>query len=214
MIGFIKEWVLNIVTLVLFIVIIETLVPSGRMRKYASLVTGFILIMAIINPFLKPLGSKIDLTDIQIHNSSYIDKLEIEKDGKLLKKQQMKQIVEIYRKKIVGQLEQGAKNTKGVTGAKADVIINEDYNSANFGEIKRAYLEVCVEEKDEEIKPVAEIEKIKIIAQDSTTESTSNNTSANNQGKIDPSIKKLLEDRLASIFNIDRNNIVISMLRD
>jgi stage III sporulation protein AF len=205
MITFIKDWVLNIVTLVLFIVLIEIFVPSGRMRKYASLVTGFVLIIAIINPFLKLLGNKINLVDIQTVNSNFIDKAEIETNSKLLKDNQMKQIVEVYRKKIITQLEQSAKDTKGVVEAKADVIINEDYNSANFGEIKRAYLEINPDTENEGIKPVANVDKVNI--------GTGVDSKIADDEQLDPVIKKQLEDRIGNLFSIDQNSIVISRLK-
>ena len=205
MIGFIKEWVLNIVTLVLFIVIIEMLVPSGRMKKYAGLVTGFVLIIAIINPFVGLLGGKVNLTDSLTANSGFIDRAEIRKDSSLLEEQQMKQIVEVYRKKIIGQLEQSALDTKGVTGAKADVIINEDYNSENFGEIKRAFLQIEVNGDKEGIRPVSKVEKVRIDAEADTPEPL---------GKPDPALVKLLEDRISSLYGVDRSNIVISDMKE
>ena len=205
MIGFIKDWVLNIVTLVLFIVIIEMLVPSGRMKKYAGLVTGFVLIIAIINPFLGLLGGKVNLTDSLAASSGFLDRAEIKKDSSLLEEQQMKQIVEVYRKKIIGQLEQSAMDTKGVTGAKADVIINEDYNSDNFGEIKRAFLQIGVNGEKDEIRPVSKVEKVRIDTAAETPEP---------HGKPDPALVKLLEDRISSLYGVDRSNIVISDMKE
>lgn len=205
MVGFIKDWVLNIVTLVLFIVLIEMLVPSGRMKKYAGLVTGFILIIAIINPFLGLLGGKVNLMDSLTTNSNFLDKAEIKKDSSLLEEQQIKQIVEVYRKKITEQLEQSALETNGVTGAKADVIINEDYNSEKFGEIKRAYLEIGENGDKEGIKPVAKVEKVR----------TDTGSVAEKEGdKPDPAIVRQLEGKISSLYGVDRSNIVISKLKE
>jgi stage III sporulation protein AF len=49
---FLKEWILNIVTLSIFIILIEILIPSGKIKKVVNLVTGFILVIALINPIL------------------------------------------------------------------------------------------------------------------------------------------------------------------
>lgn len=201
MINFLKDWIMNITVLVLFIVLIEMLMPSGRMKKYAGLVTGIILIIAIINPFLKLVGSKVDLSDIQAVNGNEIDRLEIEKNSKLLEGEQMRQITEVYRKKIIKQLEDNALKSKEVAEARGDVIINEDYNSASFGEIKRAYLEITLKGENTGIKPVAKVERIK-IGEGGTKEEES--------ASLDPMLKKQLEDRIAGLFNIDKENIIIS----
>jgi stage III sporulation protein AF len=201
MVNFMKDWVLNIITLVLFIVMIEILLPSGKMKKYVNLVTGFILIIAIINPFLKLLGNKVSLADTQLSDSNYIDRLEIEKDSKLLKQEQMKQITEVYRKKIIKQLEQSAMDMEGIADAKADVIINEDYNSGTFGEIKRAYLEISLKSGDNVIKPVEKVQQVKIGNMNSVSK---------DEKKLDPVIKNKLEDKIVKLFNVDKENIVIS----
>lgn len=208
MVAFIKDWVLNIVTLVLFIVIIEMLVPSGRMKKYAGLVTGFVLIIAIINPFVGLLGGKVNLADSLASGAGFLDRAEIKKDSSLLEEQQMKQIVEVYRKKIIGRLEQSALDTEGVTGAKADVIINEDYNSGNFGEIKRAFLQIEVNGDKNSIKPVSKVEKVRIGDEAGTT------VPPESPGKPGPALVRLLEDRIGSLYGVDRSNIVISEIKE
>jgi len=202
MIGFIRDWILNIVTLVLFIVLVEMLVPTGKMKKYVSLITGIVLVIAIISPFLEIFGSKFELTDLQTANSNFLDRKEIEKDGKILEEEQMKQITDVYRKKLISQIEDGAKSVEGITGAKADIIINEDYNSGDFGEIKRVYLEVSQDGKGSSIKPVAEIEKVKVGDDESVPHEAA---------KPDPALVKKLEEKLAGLFNLNRDNIVISL---
>lgn len=123
-----KDWIINIIALVLFIILLEIIMPSGKTRKYVNLVTGFILIIAIINPFIKIFNGAITLEDFQLAGSTKIQKLEIEKSSSLYKKEQMKQITEVYRQKVIKQLEKSAEETEGVAEAEADVIINEDYD--------------------------------------------------------------------------------------
>lgn len=205
MVGFIKDWVLDIVTIVLFIILVEMLIPSGRMKKYVSLVTGLIIIIVIINPFLGLLGGKTKLLDSMAVNSSFLDKTEIKKDRGLLKEEQMKQITEVYRKKIIVQLEQTAMDTEGVTGAKADVIINEDYNTDNFGEIKRVYLEISMNGDKDGIRPVSKVEKV---------ETGSGKEQADTVEKPDDIVVKKLEERIGGLYGVDSGNIVISGLKE
>ena len=201
MLVFLKDWILNITALVLFLAVIEILMPSGRMKKYCGLVTGVILIIAIINPFLKLFNGNLNLEDIQISNSNTIDRLEIEKNSKLLKDEEMKQITEVYRKKIIRQLEDNAMKSKGVVEAKGDVIINEDYNSDTFGEVKRAYLEITIAGENDEISPVVKVDEVNIGKEKQQETSSS---------EVDPKLRKQLEDNIINLFSLDRENIIIS----
>ena len=130
-----------------------------------------------------------------------MDRLEIEKDSKLLEEEQMKQIVEVYRKKIVRQLEDNARKTKGVSDAKGDVIINEDYTSESFGEIKRVFLEITSADQSDGIKPVVKVDQVR-IGDESPLETGSSD--------LDPKLKKQLENSISTMFSLDSENIVIS----
>lgn len=208
MMSFIQEWILNIITLALFIALLEILLPSGKMKKYVNLITGVILIIAIINPFLRWIRTGVDLQDHLAQSSSTMSRLEIEKGRKNMEEAQLKQIVEVYRKKIIGQLEKSAAGVKGVSEVSADVIINEDPHSETFGEIKRAYLEIRTDNGtgSKTIKPVAQVEKIRIGKQ-KTDQSAAEST----KKEVDPSIRKGIEDRVMGLFQMERENIVISL---
>jgi stage III sporulation protein AF len=210
MLSFIKEWVLNIVTLVLFIVIIEMLIPAGKMKKYVNLVTGVILIIAIINPFIKLMGGSVRLDEVQTANSNFLDKAEIKNDSGILKEEQTKQIIEVYRKKLISQLESAALNTEGVSEAKADVIINEDYKSDLFGEVKRVYLEVGPAENDnaKSVVQIENIDRIEVGKDVKKNAETPKNTIA---AEPDTALAKRLEDKISGLYGIDKENIVISL---
>lgn len=236
MIEFTKQWVINIVALVLFIVMFEMLLPTGKMKKYINLVTGTILIIAIISPLTELLGKNADITALQVSNSNYLDKLQVEKESKILEKEQMKQIVDVYRDKIIEQLEQNAKEVEGVKQAYADVIFNEDYNSRNFGEIKRAYIEVVPE--SENAANSRGDSSSKVAAGESSTEEAISVESVEGDNSIKPVgrirqvnvgeetgtgekvencdllIKKKLEDRISGVFGISSDNIIISQINN
>ena len=114
MIGQLKSWVLNIATLATFIVLLEILIPKGKVKKFVNLVSGFILLIAIINPIAAILKKGFDFKEINIASSNYIDKREIEQSSKFLKEKQMKQIVNTYRNKVIRQLEDSTREIPGV----------------------------------------------------------------------------------------------------
>jgi stage III sporulation protein AF len=158
--------VLNIIALVMLIVLLEIIIPSGKTKKFVHLISGFILIIAIISPLLDLLAGDISVKNFEISTRYFIDRKEIEKKSRVLEDKHMKQITELYRKKIIEQIEQGAKQIDGIVHADGDVIINEDYKSSSFGEIKRVYLHVKLEPEEQGDRPVTEIktEKIKIVS--------------------------------------------------
>lgn len=201
MIAFLKEWVLNIITLAMFIVLLEILIPSGKTKKYINLVSGLILIIAMVTPVLKFIGKEVDLIDLQIPASNFLDKKEIEASSRIMEEDQLKLMTDVYRKKVIRQLEESIMEIEGISRVKADVIINEDLKSQSFGEIKRVYLYLDMID-DNKIKPVVKVEKIK-ISDESKKE--------NNKEEVDPNIRNNIEEKVNKIFQVDRKNIVLSL---
>lgn len=205
MIEFLKGWVMNIVIMALFITLIEILTPSGKIKKHINLVSGFILMIAVINPLITLFKGDIDLKQIEISSSNYIDRRDIEEKSKILKGQQVKQIIEVYRSKLISQLEESIREVEGVHSARADIIINEDYNKEDFGKVLRVYAYITPHEETSGIKAITKIKEIKINDQ---------NTSPDEGEEVDTKTKKLILEKIIKLTDINENDIVINIDRD
>lgn len=203
MIEFLKNWVLNIITLAILIVMLEIIMPSGKMKKFINLFSGFILIIAIINPVLGLFKNGINLNDFHISSGNFMARKEIEQKGKLLEEKQMKQITEAYRKKVIKQIEDSTREIDGIIDVKADLIINEDYKSQDFGEIRRVYLVLQTGNKDGSISAVAPIKKVKIKSSEDLNENV-------REKEVNSGIRKEIENRMNKL-GIHQDNIVISL---
>ncbi len=160
MIETLKEIVINLVTLVIVMVILEILMPGGNFKKLIKLVSGFVLIIAIMNPVLEMFGKSLDLNDYLIQDSNLMDKKVLLQEKTILNQVQMEQITKNYKKKLADQIEKDIKNMSMSGRIKAEVIVNEDFNSEGYGEIEKARLEIISDEKENEIQPAIKIEKI------------------------------------------------------
>lgn len=216
MIDFIRQWIINIVALVLFIVLIEILLPSGKMKKYVSLATGAILIIAIICPIIDFFGKNADIEKIQIINSNTMDKMQIKYDSQLLEEEQMNQIIEVYRDKITQQMVQSVEEISEVKSAEVDIIFNEDYSSQTFGEIRRAYINISMSGGEDDVnkgigedsKSITSITKVQrvVIGKDDLKSSR--------ETDVDPEIKKHILEKITGTYGVKSENVIISLLEE
>ncbi len=197
MMDFLKSWVLNIVALGLLIVIFEIIVPSGKIKKFINLVAGFILIIAVINPFVTFFSKGFSFKDIQLTDSNVMDQKEMEQQSKNVDDKQKQQIVEVYRSKIKKRIEDTVREMDGVSDAKANIVINEDYESENFGGIISVSLEVVNAPSDKGIKPVNKVE----IGKDKEA--------LESKKEVDKQLKSKIEDKICKLFDIEKNSIAI-----
>lgn len=190
MLEFLRGWIINIVTISIILILFEIIIPSGKIKKIITLVSGFVLLIAVINPFIALKNKSYDLSEGILSDSLYIDKKEVETGSRLLEETQSKQIVSVYKRKLTSRIEEEAGKLKGVTQAKATVEIVEDTKSDNFGEITKISVEIKKDTKKNNrtiIEPVATVEKIEI--------STPANRKKENESLrfVDPEDKRLTE---------------------
>jgi stage III sporulation protein AF len=82
MINFFREWIFNLAAVSIVLVLINTLAPTGKSKKVIDLVSGFILILTIVQPFFNLFLSNFNLDEIYDQNDRYLNAI-ITETGKL-----------------------------------------------------------------------------------------------------------------------------------
>jgi len=86
--SFLTEWITSIVIFVLIAMVMDMLLPSSSMRKYAKMVVGLLLIMVLISPIFKLIS--IDLEEVLASIDSY----------EFVESENMKSLIENKKKEI------------------------------------------------------------------------------------------------------------------
>ncbi|WP_024831206.1 stage III sporulation protein AF [Ruminiclostridium josui] len=213
MLEFLKSWIINIVTITIILILFEIIMPSGKIKKVISLIAGFILLIAVINPFLALKNKNFDLGQNVISDSMYIDKNELEASSKLLKDKQMKQVSQVYKEKVINSIQEQALKVDGVSQAKADIEINEDYSSDKFGEITRVNLQVKRgKKKSDSVKIISVMPVEKVDISLPFIKGKKNNKTV--EAPVDEESKKITEQLRQTInksFEIKKDNIIVTV---
>ena len=231
MINFFKEWVYNLAAVSIILILTDILLPSGKSKKFINLIKGFILILTIVQPFFNLFFSDIDLNEIFTRSNKYVDAID-EEYGEIrndtnndlnaaeLKKKQSTQIMNVYRKRVIDKIQKSILEVDEFKEVNADVIINEDYNSQNYGEIKKIYVYVYLPEKinksEEEKNPIDV--KIKKIEEVRINETRISKTRIDEKRVSDTENKDLefigrIERKINQVFGLEKENIVVKIRR-
>lgn len=226
MLDFLKDWIINIVTISLILILFEMIIPTGKTKKIINLISGFILLIVIINPFIALKNQNYNLSETTISDSFYIDKKEIENSSKFLKENQIKQITSVYKKKLIAKIQKETENLEGVEISKADVEINEDYKSDNFGEVKKVYIELKKKELQTEkdlqggqeiqhikedsinVKPVIAIKKVDVLSENKKDKTKSSKEISAKTNKL----AELVKENINRTLEIPKDCIVVTVL--
>ena len=190
MIEWISNWAGGIVVAVIIGTVIEMILPSGNSKKYIKVVIGIYVLFTIVSPVItKFTGETIEVSDI-LDLDKYVEEAE---DVAIQNNiQSNNQIMEVYSSGIQEDL-------KAKIEAKGYMVNSIDIGIANDESYSITDITIDVE-KEEKVDGV-EIS----IAGDST-----NSNKDSNEDSLSNSEKKELKEYLSSVYEVNKNNIIIN----
>ncbi len=165
----IYDWVRNITYYLIFITVVENLLPSKKYGKYIKFFAGMVLILIVLKPITQ--GLRLDDT-----MANYFKTISLKNDAKELtgkisdmEGKRLDQMIKGYEKAVGTDLMSIAES-EGYHCEKTDAVIDKDQNSDTFGHVIEVSLILRPESVEGEIKEAASIkskavpvEKIKKI---------------------------------------------------
>ncbi|TCO79187.1 stage III sporulation protein AF [Marinisporobacter balticus] len=207
MIAFMRSWILNIVTVIIFIQFLELLLPNSHMKKYINMVIGLLVMLVIINPMLALVKGDVCIEEEIFKTSSAIDKKTLSFDIDQFEGIQEKQMIALYKEKIKKHVKQQIEYNNKVDVLSVQCEIEESKDSKTFGNIK--YLDIKLsgfvndQTADKDIEPVSNI-----VIQINKGQKQENTNKKNDENK--PMIKQIKEN-LSSFYELDIENICVNM---
>lgn len=194
--SFLTEWITNIIVFILLATVIDMLLPSSNMKKYAKIVTGLILITIILTPLLKLFTTDFDaaLASMdwkQSTSQSVENSIELKK----------KEIQASQRAYILEQMAVQMKNDaeKEMMDRHNKVIASVSIQAEDLDRLPESITSVTVhltEEKDDSV------EAVQMVEIDSQDQKVSRKETEDNSG---------IASFLAEKWNLTQDQLIISV---
>ncbi|RDY30395.1 stage III sporulation protein AF [Lachnotalea glycerini] len=192
MITEIYQWIKNIAFYIILVTAVMNVIPNNNFKKYINLFTGMIMIILVLSPICKFMGinTRLDTNFIKNIYSQELNSVKV--DSYHISKESASNLLDQYKEEIGNQVEKIV-NKEGYYMVNADVIMNEDSNSEEYGSLEG--INVVVANEDKENLKIA-VDKIEI-----------GNKHFENPEEI--SVKNVIED----FYNVGLDNINVSIQR-
>lgn len=136
MLGFLRTWVINIVTIIIFITFLEILLPNSSIKKYIKMIVGLLVMLVILNPLLELANGRVKIENEIIKSSSYLEQKSLALNVNQLEEQQNQQAILLYRQRIEGSIKERVEYENKVKVVGIQSAIDEDTKSKGFGSLK------------------------------------------------------------------------------
>lgn len=155
MMAGIKAWLTSVLVTVIFMTVVDMILPSNNLKKYAKFVTGLIVIITILSPVFKIFSNQVRMEDYiaeyttrLLDNESPVNNEEIRKDIN-------KKTIDAFKENLKKSIENYIYDSTGKKYQVTVVNMVEDFNSIEFSKIE--YLELKRIYGNGDIKPVETI---------------------------------------------------------
>lgn len=206
---FIREWVITIVSVIIFVTFIEILIPNSNYKRYINVVIGFLLMIVILTPLTKLISGQIDFEEEILKISNQLELSTAQNRINNIQYSNDEAVITLYKSEISKQIKNHIEyNTRYVTDTVL-IEVEDDNNSTQFGLIKN--LNITLKEKTENVESISKtIEPVQINV--SIGEKNNNTVEANsiliNNGE------DLIKEDISDLYNVSEDDINIYILKN
>ncbi len=195
--GVLYEWIRNIVIYMILNTIVMNLLGNSSYKKYVSIVSGMILVLIVVSPFIKYLKVEDKLNYYLDFNEFAVETADFENSLRTMEEEQLDILLQEYSAKVKSQVETMLQE-EGLKLTDFKLIFDLDVSSLNYGGIRGMVIKAQYGSEEEKDTKRIHIEDIEIARPKPLREAPS---------PMEISIKNKLMD----FYNTPANNINISI---
>lgn len=130
-----KNWITSIVVAVIFMALLDMILPSNSLKKYAKLVLGLIIIIIIITPVFNVLSKNVN---IEAKVSSYIKEFDADSSvGKQNTNNYInKDTIKVFKENLKSRIEEAISAKCEKSYKVEELLIVEDQSASDFLDVK------------------------------------------------------------------------------
>lgn len=209
MADFLRNWIMNITVIIIFIMFLDTIIPNNAMKRYINVVVGLLIIVVVIKPFVFVKDYADSFNSEFLETSSYLEQKGSAGDSTEISKFQSQMAVEIFENNLEKQILKVVNNciNSNYKEVSVDLEVERDSESKDFGNIKSVSVNLSNDEK-----AVIEVDKIRVGANEAVEE----NKNVINEDKVeynlnDSKIKTEIKDEISKALGINESIVSVNV---
>ena len=155
----IREWVITIISVVIFITFVEMILPNSDNRRYIDVVIGLLIISIILNPIASLMNKDIIIEEGFLRVANILEKKTLSNRLTSVGLNQNKNIILLYKNELKYQMKRKIESQFNTSVREIRLEVEEE-KKENFGLINKIFL--VLEEKNKSIENESNIENVEI----------------------------------------------------
>ncbi|MGE5631926.1 MAG: stage III sporulation protein AF [Caulobacteraceae bacterium] len=209
MVDFLRTWILNITIIIVFVMLLETVMPNSSMKRYINVVIGLLIIVVVVKPFVLVKEYADSFNAEVAETAKYIEQDRIADKSNEIDRYQKMKALELFEGNIKTQVLKLVDyiSPERSSNARVEVEIDKDFESDTFGNIK--LLVVTINRKSSE---VIQVDKIKIGGSGNVNENK--NVINGDKGEYNLNDRKLCNEirgGISKALGVSESNVIVKV---
>lgn len=207
--DFLKSWIMNITVIIIFVMLLETVMPQSSMKRYINVVIGLLIIIAVTKPFVFIKDYAENFNKEVAAAASFIEGSGTEEKSREISRYQRAKALEIFESNIKDKVRTLVEDLEPESRGKVKVNleIDSDFESENFGRVKTVKVSIMRDRT-----AAIEVDKIKIGGPGDTNENK--NVINRDKGEYNLNDRQLWEgivDSISRTLGVSKASIIVEV---
>lgn len=209
MLNILSSWVKQIILIVIFTTVVDFLLPSDKYLRYARVLLGLVVMIAIINPMLAFFHKENFFSESQInYNTQMVNLEEVNKRVENINNINNELIVKQYKNNLISLIKNHINEKSTFEVKDINLKIIEQNEISDFGKIENIY--ILLKPASGIVKNKESIQKVSVKINGFDTNKIENNVNFANYKNALLELKKYLKEK----FDIPEKNIQLQLEGD
>lgn len=198
------SWIQNITYYLLFLAVLNQLLPGKKYAKYLKLFSGMVLILLFVQPFTKTLRVDEKLARYYEEFVFQYEAGDLKQEILGMESRRLSQVIEQYEEAVAMDVSNMAKDS-GYYVADCRVSICQDKEAEAFGTVEQIFLTVSQDELPEQaVEAIRPVEPV-VIGEDEAKEAA--------QEDAEPPEAVAFRKKVASYYDLGENHVEIQIIK-
>lgn len=206
--ALIREWIITIISVIIFVTFIEILIPNSNHKRYINVVVGFLLMIVILTPLTKLISGQFNFEENIIKTSNQLELSTAQNRINNIEHSNNEAVMTLYKSEISKQIKNRIEHSTEYFVDDVSIEVEDDNNSPKFGLIKS--FNITLQERTKDVEPVNKgIEPVQInvsVGKKINNTVEANSILINNEGD-------LIKEDISNLYNVSKEDINIHILR-
>ncbi len=209
----IREWIMTILSIIIFVTFVEFLLPNNNHRRYINVIIGLMIMLVILRPLTGLVKGGESLAEDILQTSNQMEVMTMQNRVQTLEVNNQETITYLYKENLKSQMKNRLEKQLGYKVLDIEVEIEEN-NMDEFGMIKGINIVLLDEEKAQEVESNKKIKDVNVMVNVNVSLSEKNNNNVKADSILLDSGGEIIKNDFSSFYQVTEDNINISVLKN